>query len=209
MQGHQRGRRSSRRRVPGRGGQRDTAGSARRYDVTTEAVEVAGYRPSVKSVVPAIGLSNAVRNCIRIRNVRPRSDGWRHFEPDHAVRRRQPPLPGATFAMVEMRVVRYAASSCYTTTSGERPKLKHVIMVPHCGAHPRPATRRRFYRKRQPRCRMPLAAAGRPSRAASDQLGYPHGSPRVPRDFGHRRWWPTALPLRRCARLKPPRKGRS
>lgn len=115
---------------------------------------------------------------------------------------------GATFAMVEMRVVlreilrRVELST--TTTSGERPKLKHVIMVPHrarASASGQPGTFRPR-RKRQPRVpdAQPLAVAGRPEpSAASDQLGYPHGvAQRVPRGL-----LATGagglLPSRRCA----------
>lgn len=175
------------------------------YDVgrvLTEAVEVAGYRlPAGVMVVPAIGLVHASAQLY--------PDPER-FDPDRMVGATLSPttwLPfgggnrrclGATFAMVEMRVVlreilrRVELST--TTTSGERPKLKHVIMVPHRGARIRVRATRTFRprRKRQPRVpdAQPLAVAGRPEpSAASDQLGYPHGvAQRVPRGL-----WPPAL----------------
>lgn len=115
---------------------------------------------------------------------------------------------GATFAMVEMRVVlreilrRVELST--TTTSGERPKLKHVIMVPHRGARIRVRATRDVSATSQATARVPdaqpLAVAGRPEpSAASDQLGYPHGvAQRVPRGL-----LATGagglLPSRRCA----------
>ncbi len=175
------------------------------YDVgrvLTEAVEVAGYRlPAGVMVVPAIGLVHASAQLY--------PDPER-FDPDRMVGATLSPttwLPfgggnrrclGATFAMVEMRVVlreilrRVELST--TTTSGERPKLKHVIMVPHrarASASGQPGTFRPR-RKRQPRVpdAQPLAVAGRPEpSAASDQLGYPHGVAQRSRgDF-----WPPAL----------------
>jgi cytochrome P450 len=48
---------------------------------------------------------------------------------------------GATFAMVEMRVVLREVlrrvEFCTTTAAGERQKVKHVILVPHRGARVR------------------------------------------------------------------------
>ncbi len=175
------------------------------YDVgrvLTEAVEVAGYRlPAGVMVVPAIGLVHASAQLY--------PDPER-FDPDRMVGATLSPttwLPfgggnrrclGATFAMVEMRVVlreilrRVELST--TTTSGERPKLKHVIMVPHrarASASGQPGTFRPR-RKRQPRVpdAQPLAVAGRPEPSQPvTSWGIRMGSPSGSRgDF-----WPPAL----------------
>lgn len=105
----------------------------------TEPVEVAGYRlPAGVMVVPGIGLVHASADVYR--------DPER-FDPDRMVGATLSPttwLPfgggnrrclGATFAMVEMRVVlrevlrRVELST--TTASGERQRLKHVTLVPN------------------------------------------------------------------------------
>ena len=111
----------------------------------TQPVEVAGYRlPAGVMVVPAIGLvhSNA--------EVYPDPD---RFDPDRMLGATLSPttwLPfgggnrrclGATFAMVEMRVVlgeilrRVELST--TDAADERQKVKHVTLVPHRGARVR------------------------------------------------------------------------
>lgn len=83
---------------------------------------------------------------------------------------------GATFAMVEMRVVlreilrRVELST--TTTSGERPKLKHVIMVPHRGARIRVRATRDVSATSQATAQgagCPAARGGGPSRAVGSQ----------------------------------------
>lgn len=83
---------------------------------------------------------------------------------------------GATFAMVEMRVVlreilrRVELST--TTTSGERPKLKHVIMVPHRGARIRVRATRGVSATSQATAQgagCPAARGGGPSRAVGSQ----------------------------------------
>ncbi len=115
------------------------------YDVgrvLTEPVELAGYRlPAGAMVVPGIGLVHASAA------VYPDPE---RFDPDRMLGATLSPttwLPfgggnrrclGATFAMVEMRIVlreilrRVELST--TTAAGERQKLKHVILVPHRGA---------------------------------------------------------------------------
>ena len=108
----------------------------------TEPIELAGYRlPAGVMVVPGIGLVHASATVY--------SDPER-FDPDRMLGATLSPttwLPfgggnrrclGATFAMLEMRVVlreilrRVELST--TTAAGERQKLKHVILVPHRGA---------------------------------------------------------------------------
>lgn len=153
------------------------------YDVgrvLTEAVEVAGYRlPAGVMVVPAIGLVHASAQLY--------PDPER-FDPDRMVGATLSPttwLPfgggnrrclGATFAMVEMRVVlreilrRVELST--TTTSGERPKLKHVIMVPHRGARIRVRATRDVSATSQATAQgagCPAARGGGPSRAVGSQ----------------------------------------
>jgi cytochrome P450 family 135 len=110
--------------------------------ILKEPVELAGYRlPAGVMVAPGIGL------------VHSRSDQYPEpdrFDPERMVGGTPGPtqwLPfgggnrrcvGATFAMVEMRVVlreilRRAALSA-TTAAAERQRVKHVILVPHRGA---------------------------------------------------------------------------
>jgi len=110
--------------------------------VLTEPVDLAGYRlPAGVIVAPGIGLVHA--------NAALYPDPDR-FDPDRMLGATLSPttwLPfgggnrrclGASFAMVEMRVVlreilrRVELST--TTTADERQKLKHVILVPHRGA---------------------------------------------------------------------------
>jgi cytochrome P450 family 135 len=113
--------------------------------VLKEPVELAGYRlPAGVMVAPGIGL------------VHSRSDQYpnpERFDPDRMVGATLGPttwLPfgggnrrclGATFAMVEMRVVLREVlrrvELATTTAAGERQKVKHVILVPHRGARVR------------------------------------------------------------------------
>jgi cytochrome P450 family 135 len=108
----------------------------------TKPVELAGYRlPAGVMVAPAIGLVHGSAKQYPNPGL---------FDPDRMLGATLTPttwLPfgggnrrclGATFAMVEMRVVlrevlrRVELSS--STSSGERQKVKHVILVPHRGA---------------------------------------------------------------------------
>jgi cytochrome P450 len=110
--------------------------------VLTEPVELAGYHlPAGVMVVPGIGLVHGDSD------VYPHAD---RFDPDRMLGATLTPTTwfpfgggnrrclGATFAMVEMRVIlreilrRVALET--TTAGGERQKVKHVIMVPHRGA---------------------------------------------------------------------------
>jgi cytochrome P450 family 135 len=110
--------------------------------VLTAPAEVAGYRlPAGVMVVPGIGLVHASAELY------PQPD---RFDPDRMVGATLTPTTwfpfgggnrrclGATFALVEMRVVlrevlrRVELST--TTAAGERQKVKHVILVPHRGA---------------------------------------------------------------------------
>lgn len=116
----------------------------------TEPVEVAGYRlPAGTMVVPSIALVHASDS------IYPDPD---RFDPDRMLGTTLTPttwLPfgggnrrclGATFAMVEMRVVLREVlrrtELRTTTAAGERHKLKHVIQVPRDGARIRVATLR-------------------------------------------------------------------
>ena len=115
-----------------------------------EPVELAGYRlPPGVMVAPGIGLvhSNSAQY--------PHPD---RFDPDRMLGATPGPttwLPfgggnrrclGATFAMVELRVVlrevlrRVDLST--TTAAGERQRVKHVILVPHRGARIRVRARK-------------------------------------------------------------------
>lgn len=113
--------------------------------VLTEPTEVAGHRlPAGVMVVPGIGLVHDDPA------VYPEPD---RFDPDRMLGASLTPttwLPfgggnrrclGATFAMVEMRVVLREilrrAELCTTTAPGERRRVKHVIMVPARGARVR------------------------------------------------------------------------
>lgn len=110
--------------------------------VLTEPVELAGYRlPAGVVVVPGIGLVHASAE---------RYPDPDRFDPERMLGAALTPttwLPfgggnrrclGATFAMVEMRIVlrevlrRIELST--TSVADERQKVKHVIMVPHRGA---------------------------------------------------------------------------
>ena len=110
--------------------------------ILKEPVELAGYRlPAGVMVAPGIGLvhSNSQQY--------PQPD---RFDPDRMIGATPGPttwLPfgggnrrclGATFAMVEMRVVLREVlrrvELATTTAAGERQKVKHVILVPHRGA---------------------------------------------------------------------------
>lgn len=110
--------------------------------ILTEPVELAGYRlPAGVMVVPGIGLVHASAEQY------PDPD---RFDPDRMVGATLSPTTwfpfgggnrrclGATFAMVEMRVVLREVlrrvELCTTTAAGERQKVKHVILVPHRGA---------------------------------------------------------------------------
>ncbi|MGX9789672.1 cytochrome P450 [Mycobacterium sp. MMS18-G62] len=105
-------------------------------------VELAGYRlPAGVMVVPGIGLVH------RDSDVYPDPD---RFDPDRMVNATLTPTTwfpfgggnrrclGATFAMVEMRVVLREilrrVELATTTAAGERQKVKQVILVPHRGA---------------------------------------------------------------------------
>lgn len=110
--------------------------------ILKEPVEIAGYQlPAGIMVAPGIGL------------VHSRSDQYPHpdrFDPDRMVGATPGPtvwLPfgggnrrclGATFAMVEMRVVLREVlrrvELCASTAPAERQKVKHVILIPHRGA---------------------------------------------------------------------------
>ncbi len=118
--------------------------------VLKEPVELAGYRlPAGVMVAPGIGL------------VHSSSQQYPHpgrFDPDRMVGATPGPttwLPfgggnrrclGATFAMVEMRVVLREVlrrvDLATTTAAGERQRVKHVILVPHRGARIRVRTRK-------------------------------------------------------------------
>ena len=107
--------------------------------VLKEPVEIAGYRlPAGVMVAPGIGL------------VHSRSDQYPNpdrFDPDRMVGATHGPSTwfpfgggsrrclGATFAMIEMRVVLREVlrrvELCTTTAPSERQKVKHVILIPH------------------------------------------------------------------------------
>jgi cytochrome P450 family 135 len=110
--------------------------------VLTEPVELAGYRlPASVMVAPGIGLVHSSSE----RYLDPR-----RFDPDRMVGTTPGPTTwfpfgggnrrclGATFAMVEMRVVLREVlrrvDLCATTAADERQKVKHVILIPHRGA---------------------------------------------------------------------------
>ena len=110
--------------------------------ILTEPVELAGYcLPAGVMVVPGIGLVHASAEQY------PDPDG---FDPDRMLGATLSPTTwfpfgggnrrclGATFAMVEMRVVLREllrrVEFCATTAADERQKVKHVILVPHRGA---------------------------------------------------------------------------
>lgn len=110
--------------------------------VLTKPVDLAGYRlPAGTMVVPGMSLVHSSAD------VYPDPD---RFDPDRMLGATLSPttwLPfgggnrrclGATFAMVEMRVVLREilcrAELNTTTAAGERRKLKHVIFIPHRGA---------------------------------------------------------------------------
>jgi cytochrome P450 family 135 len=110
--------------------------------ILTEPVDVAGYHlPAGVMVVPAIGLVHASRTLY------PDPD---RFDPDRMLGATLSPttwLPfgggnrrclGATFAMVEMRVVLREVlrrvELTTTTAAGEQQRLKHVTLVPRRGA---------------------------------------------------------------------------
>jgi cytochrome P450 len=110
--------------------------------VLKEPVELAGYHlPAGVMVAPGIGL---VHSCS---THYPEPD---RFDPERMVGVTPGPtvfLPfgggvrrclGAAFAAVEMRVVLREVlrrvDLCTTTAAGERPKVKHVILIPHRGA---------------------------------------------------------------------------
>ena len=109
--------------------------------VLTEPVELGGYLlPAGTLVAPSIGLVHASAD------VYPDPD---RFEPDRMLASTQTPstwLPfgggnrrclGATFALVEMRVVLreilHRVDLFATTARGEKQRLKHVTMIPHRG----------------------------------------------------------------------------
>jgi cytochrome P450 family 135 len=113
--------------------------------VLQQPVELAGYRlPAGVMVVPGIGLVHGDSR------VYPDAD---RFDPDRMVGASLTPttwLPfgggnrrclGATFAMVEMRVVLREilrrVSLEAVAAAGERQRVKHVILVPHRGARVR------------------------------------------------------------------------
>jgi cytochrome P450 len=137
--------------------------------VLKEPVELAGYRlPAGVMVAPGIGLVHSSAKQY------PQPD---RFDPDRMVGATLGPttwLPfgggnrrclGATFAMVEMRVVLREVlrrvELCTTTAAGERQKVKHVILIPHRGAHIRVRSRKN----------LPAAAA-----AAADTSSCMHSS---------------------------------
>ena len=110
--------------------------------VLTEPIELAGYAlPAGVTIVPGIGLVHSSAKQY------PAPD---RFDPDRMLDATLTPTTwfpfgggnrrclGATFAMVEMRVVlrevlrRVELST--TMAAGERQRVKHVILVPHRGA---------------------------------------------------------------------------
>jgi cytochrome P450 len=110
--------------------------------VLKEPVELAGYHlPVGVMVAPGIGLVHSSSTHY------PEPD---RFDPDRMVGVTPGPtvfLPfgggirrclGAAFAAVEMRIVLREVlrrvDLCTTTAAGERPKVKHVILIPHRGA---------------------------------------------------------------------------
>jgi cytochrome P450 family 135 len=110
--------------------------------VLTEPVELAGYRlPAGVLVAPGIGLVHSSPAQYPDPN---------RFDPDRMVDTTLSPTTwfpfgggnrrclGATFAMVEMRVVLREVlrrvDLCTTTAADERQKVKHVILIPHRGA---------------------------------------------------------------------------
>lgn len=110
--------------------------------VLTRAVDLAGYRlPAGTMVAPGIGLVHGSATLY------PEPD---RFDPDRMLGATLSPVTwfpfgggnrrclGATFALVEMRVILREilrrVELTTTTASGERQKLKHVIVVPHRGA---------------------------------------------------------------------------
>lgn len=110
--------------------------------VLKEPVDLAGYRlPAGVMVAPGIGLVHSSPQQY------PEPDS---YDPDRMVGATPGPttwLPfgggnrrclGATFAMVEMRVVLREVlrrvELCTSAAAGERQKVKHVILVPHRGA---------------------------------------------------------------------------
>jgi cytochrome P450 len=118
--------------------------------VLKEPVELAGYRlPAGVMVVPGIGLVHSDSEVY--------PDAGR-FDPDRMVGATLSPTTwfpfgggnrrclGATFAMVEMRIVLREilrrVELATTTTSGEKQRIKHVIMVPHKGARIRVRAKR-------------------------------------------------------------------
>lgn len=135
----------------------------------TEPVEVAGYRlPAGAMVVPSIALVHASDS------IYPDPD---RFDPDRMLQTSLTPttwLPfgggnrrclGATFAMVEMRMVlREVLRRTELRTisaAGERQKLKHVIQVPRDGA----------------RIRMTALRNVSPASAATHTSAHPAGCP--------------------------------
>ncbi|ORB85449.1 cytochrome P450 [Mycobacterium kansasii] len=111
--------------------------------VLTKPVDLAGYRlPARTMVAPGIGLVHASATSY------PEPD---RFDPDRMLGATLGPATwfpfgggnrrclGATFAMVELRVVLREilrrVELTTTTEPSERQKLKHVIVVPHRGAH--------------------------------------------------------------------------
>lgn len=176
------------------------------YDVgrvLTEAVEVAGYRlPAGVMVVPAIGLVHASAQLY--------PDPER-FDPDRMVGATLSPttwLPfgggnrrclGATFAMVEMRVVlreilrRVELSTHHDLRRTAEAKARHHGAAPR-RAHPRPGNQGRFghVASDSPGCRMPSRSRWRAVQSRRQPVtswGIRMGSPSGSRgDF-----WPPAL----------------
>jgi cytochrome P450 family 135 len=118
--------------------------------VLKEPVELAGYQlPAGVMVVPGIGLVHSDSD------VYPNAD---RFDPDRMVGATLSPTTwfpfgggnrrclGATFAMVEMRIVLREilrrVELATTSTPGETQKVKHVIMVPRNGGRIRVRARR-------------------------------------------------------------------